>query len=124
MTQQQGGIHESTIITGEFNIALSETNRWSRQEIGKDVFGLTNSINLDIMDIYRLLLGFPGSASGKEPTCQCRRRKRCGFGPQVGKIPWRLAWQPTPIFLPEKSHEQRSLAGYSPWGRKESDTTK
>ena len=84
MTQQQGGIHESTIITGEFNIALSETNRWSRQEIGKDVFGLTNSINLDIMDIYRLLLGFPGSASGKEPTCQCRRRKRWKFDPWVG----------------------------------------
>ena len=33
-------------------------------------------------------------------------------------------WQPTPIFLPGKSHGQRSLAGYSPWGRKQSDTTK
>ena len=38
------------------------------------------------------------------------------------KIPWRRAWQPTPIFLPGESHGQRSLAGYSPWGHKESDT--
>ena len=36
---------------------------------------------------------------------------------------WRKKWQPTPVFLPGKFHEQRSLAGYSPWGRKESDTT-
>ena len=40
----------------------------------------------------------------------------------VGKIPWRRAWQPIPVFLPGKSHGQRSLAGYSPWGGKESDT--
>ena len=43
--------------------------------------------------------------------------------PWGGKIPWRRAWQPTPVFLPGKSHEQKSLAGYSPWGRTESDTT-
>ena len=40
----------------------------------------------------------------------------------VGKIPWRRKWQPTPVFWPGKSHGQRSLEGYSPWGRKESDT--
>ena len=40
------------------------------------------------------------------------------------KIPWRRAWQPTPVFLPEKSHEQRNLVGYSQWGHKESDMTK
>ena len=42
----------------------------------------------------------------------------------VRKIPWRREWQLTPIFLPEKFHGQRSLAGYSPWGRKELDMTK
>ena len=42
---------------------------------------------------------------------------------QVGKIPWRRKWQPTPVFLPEKSQGQRRLAGYSPRSRKESDTT-
>ena len=49
--------------------------------------------------------------------------KRPGFNPWFGKIPWRRAWQPTPVFLPGKSHGQRSLAGYSPWGRCESDMT-
>ena len=43
--------------------------------------------------------------------------------PWVEKTPWRRAWQPTPVFLPGKSHEQRVLVGYSPWGCKESDTT-
>ena len=68
-------------------------------------------------------LGLPGGASGKEPTRQCRRHKRPGFDTWVGKIPWRRAWQPTPVFLPGESYGQRSLAGYSPWGCRESDTT-
>ena len=38
--------------------------------------------------------------------------------PWVGKMPWRRAWQPSPVFLPGESHGQRSLARYSPWGRK------
>ena len=46
-----------------------------------------------------------------------------GFGPWIGKIPWRREWLPTPVFLPRDSHGQRSLAGYSPWGCKELDTT-
>jgi len=46
-----------------------------------------------------------------------------GFDPWVGKIPWRRKWQPTPVFVPGESHGQRSLVGYSPRGRKESDTT-
>ena len=37
--------------------------------------------------------------------------------------PWRKKWQPAPVFLPRESHGQRSLVGYSPWGRKESDMT-
>ena len=57
------------------------------------------------------VLGFPGSA-GKEHTCQYRRRKRCGFDPWFGKIPWRRSWQPTPVFLPGESHGQRSLMDY------------
>ena len=48
---------------------------------------------------------------------------RPGFDPWIEKIPWRRAWQPTPVSLPRELHGQRSLAGYSPWGRKESDTT-
>ena len=50
--------------------------------------------------VYINMHGFPGGASGKEPTCQVRRHKRCGFDPWVGKIPWKRKWQPTPVFLP------------------------
>ena len=46
-----------------------------------------------------------------------------GFDPWVAKISWSRKWQPTLVFLPGESHEQRSLVGYSPWGRKESDRT-
>ena len=45
------------------------------------------------------VMGFPGGASRKEHDCQCRRCKRCGFDPWVWKIPWRKAWQATPVFL-------------------------
>ena len=62
--------------------------------------------------------GFPVDASGKEPSCQHKRR---GFDPWVGKIPCKRAWQSTPVFLPGESHGQRSLAGYSPKGPKELD---
>ena len=68
--------------------------------------------------IVMVVSGSPGGSSGKEPTCQCRRRKRCRFDPWVGKIPWKRAWQPTPVFLPGKSHGQRSLAGYCPYCHK------
>ena len=47
---------------------------------------------------------------------------RDGFDPWVRKIPWGRAWQPTPVFWPGEFHGQRSLVGYSPQGRKESDT--
>ena len=46
-----------------------------------------------------------------------------GFNPWVGKISWRRKWQPTPVFFPGKSHERKSLVGYSPWGHKKSDMT-
>ena len=62
-----------------------------------------------IYNVVLALKGFPDGTSGKEPACQCRRRKRFGFHPWVGKIPWRRARQPTPVFLPGESHGQRSL---------------
>ena len=65
-------------------------------------------------------MGFPGGSDDKRIRLQ---RKRPGFDPWVGKIPWRRASLPTPVFLPGESPGQRSLVGYSPWGRKESDTT-
>ena len=64
-----------------------------------------------------------GGTSGKGPACQCRRCKRTGFDLWAGKVPWRRARQPIPVFLTE-SHGQKSLVGCSPWGHTKSDTTK
>ena len=61
-----------------------------------------------------LSVGFPGGTRDKELACQCRRHKRHGFSLWVRKIPWKRAWQPTPVFLSGGSHGQRSLVGYSP----------
>ena len=62
--------------------------------------------------------GFPGGSNGRESVCNVGKP---GLDPWVRKIPWRRAWQPTPVFLPGESRGQRSLVGYSPWGRKKSD---
>ena len=62
------------------------------------------------------VLGLPWWLSGKESTCQCRRHR---FDPRVGE-----GNGYTPVFLPGKSHRQRSLVGCSPWGHEELDTTK
>ena len=67
--------------------------------------------------------GCPNWLLGKGSACQCRWCRKPGFHFWVRKIPWRRKWQPTPVFLPAQSHGQRSLAGYSPWGRKELDMT-
>ena len=65
---------------------------------------------------------------GTSLVAQTVKPSACNAGdlgsiPWVRKIPWRRKWQPTPILLPGKSHGWRSLVGYSPWGRKESDMT-
>jgi len=67
-----------------------------------------------------LLSDFPGGSGGKASCLQCGR---LGFDPWVGKILWRRKWQSTPVLLPGKSHGRRSVVGYSPWHRKELDTT-
>ena len=71
-------------------------------------------------DVY-WCFGFPRWLSGKESICRCRRHSS---DPWVGKIPWSREWLPTPVFLPGKSHGQRSLVGYSPWGWEALDTAK
>ena len=62
----------------------------------------------------------PWWLSNKKSACQCRRLR---FDSWVGKIPWRRERPPTPVFLPGKPHRQKSLEGYCPWGRIESDVT-
>ena len=59
-------------------------------------------------------------SDGKEFACNAGD---LGLIPGLGRIPWRMEWQPTPVFLPGEFHEQRSLAGYSSWGCRDSDMT-
>ena len=62
-----------------------------------------------------LTVGFPGGSDGRESACNAGTPR---FDPWLGKIAWRRAWQPTPVFLPRECHGQRSLVGYHPWGCK------
>ena len=73
-----------------------------------------------LFNFYNPLIGLPWWLRQQNVCLQC---KRPGFDPWVGKIPWRMKWQPTPVLLLGKSHGQRSLIGYSSWGLKESDMT-
>ena len=70
--------------------------------------------------VYTSKRVFPGSSASKKI---CLERRRPWFDSWVEKIPWRKDRLPTPVFLPGEFHEQRSLAGYSPWGRKDLDLT-
>ena len=81
----------SSVLGSEANVGLRET---------------FPTLWLNIKKFFSVCtcMGFSGGAGGKEPACQCRRHKRCGFNPWVRKIPWRRAWQPTPIFSPRESH--------------------
>ena len=92
-------------------------------EIQATSFSSDNNNSLFRKNDFPPFKGFCSGVSDKESAYQCRRCRRYGFHPQVGEIPWRRAWHPTPVFLPGESHEQRSLAGYSPWGHKELDIT-
>ena len=68
-------------------------------------------MNIDIILTNKLLDGFLGGANGKKSTCQCRRLKKHRFNPWVRKVPWRRAWQPTPVFLPGESPWTGELGG-------------
>ena len=81
---------------------------------------LLNKYSFDLFKEAGKEISLPRWLSSKESACQCKRH---GFDPWVRKIPWRREWQPTLVFLPGKSHGQRSLVGYSPQGCKELDTT-
>ena len=61
---------------------------------------------------------FSINSEGKNPLAIQEMRQQPQVDPWVRKIPWRRKWQPTPALLPGKSHGQRSLAGYCPWGCK------
>ena len=67
--------------------------------------------------------GLPQCLSSKRICLQCGSCRKCRFNPWVRKIPWKRAWQLTPVFLPGESHGQRKLKGYVTYSHKESNTT-
>ena len=83
-------------------------HNWATElkEIGKLAFLIT------IAHTYQK--GFPGGSEGKASACNAE---------DLGLIPWRRKWQPTPVLLPGKCHGGRSLIGYSQWEHKELYTT-
>ena len=95
------------IKPGSLALAAWSLNHWTTREVL-------------IKSFFWLLFGFPGGSNGKESACKCRRPR---FNSWVRKIPWRRAWQVTPVFLPGESHGQRSLEGYRPQNHKEPDMT-
>ena len=68
--------------------------------------------------MYTYIYGASWRLRGKLSACPCRRYKRCGFYPWVGKIPRGRKWKLAPVFLLGKSNGWRNLGGYSPWDRK------
>ena len=81
------------------------------------------TVNSPLGEIFAPQGGFSGGSDCKESACNVGDTGLFlgGEDPRVGKIPRRREWQLTPVFLSGESHGQRSLAGYSPWGCKESD---
>ena len=75
---------------------------------------------MNVPQKIKIDLGFPGGSDGKASACNAGDP---GSIPGLGRSPRRRKWQSTPPLLPGKSHGRRRLIGYSPWGRKESDTT-
>ena len=73
-----------------------------------------------LLNVHSIRVGLPWWLRWQSVCLQCGRP---GFNSWVEKILWRRQWHPTPVIFPGKSHGWRSLVGYSPWDRKESDTT-
>ena len=87
-------------------------------QIWHNVFRFHPSCNMypsliSLLGLNNIPVGLPWWLSGKSICLQCRRPR---FDSWVGNISWEKKLQPTPVFLPGKSHGQRSLLGYSPWG--------
>ena len=95
---------------GQNRVTFTFNTQYSSEAVVISIFKCLSKVN-KYMCVYVYTLGLPTWLSGKESACQSRRR---GFAPWVRKTSWRREWQPTPVFLPGKSHRLRSLSGYRP----------
>ena len=109
-------------LDGSYNTISIKEKNWRIKQWSK--FNTSVHQNIPLRKrIGKPQIGLPRWCCGKELTCQCRRCRKFGFNPWVGKIPWSRKWQSTPVLLSWKLHGQRSLAGYSPWCLKELEAT-
>ena len=110
-------INSNIIVVGDLDTSLTRIDRSSRQKINRETQVLNYTLDqMDLIEIYRTFHTKPTLSCvsyGKETS---RNAGDLGLVTWVGKIPWRRKWQPTPIFLPGESHEQKSLASYSSRG--------
>ena len=120
------GYHQlACYFSGIFSFSLPYKSKWElfsmlhwKETQSGDLHWLSPTREqIKIKWIHSIDLGFPGGSAVKKKKI-CLQYRRCSFDPWIGKILWRRKWQPTPVFLPGKSHGQRSLGGYSPWGCK------
>ena len=87
--------------------------------------GVDESLCQAVIDLLRhtAFNGILDGSVGELPACNAGDIGNSSLIPGLSTFPWRRKWQPTPIFLPGESQGQRNLAGYHPWGHKESDMT-
>ena len=115
LTPMKVEINSNIIVMGDFNTSLTRIDRSSRQKINRETQVLNYTLDqMDLIEIYRTSHTKPTLSSvsyGKESS---RNAGDLFLITWVGNIPWRRKWQPTPIFLPGESHEQKSLESYSP----------
>ena len=107
------------ILPDPLAVKVQRPNRWTPRESPAHFSYPSSLLSLSFRSPSSSVWGFPGGSDGKESACNAGGR----FNSWIRKIPWRREWQPTPVFLPGKSHGQRSRAGCRPWGHKESDST-
>ena len=112
-TVKEGG-HTGTLINEYIATAVSV------QTLGKRI-NLLQSWPSRMVKNWAIYLQLPNPITGASLPAQrqrihlqCGRYERGEFSPRVEKIPWKRAWQPTPVILPGEFHGQRSLVGYNP----------
>ena len=111
----------------DFKLISMYSSHYSESRLGKYTISSVSLTSTQFFIIHHPKFKIPSAFLWASPVAQTVKRlpamRETLVRFLVGKIPWRRKWQSTPALLPGKSHGRRSLTGYSPWGRKESDTT-